>query len=114
MQEKDSLTAYNVYVMLNSMKPYKTFKSELLKDRDVRKAYQELGPMFSIIEQLIEQRLKKNLSQADLAKKICTKQSAISRFESGDYNPTLAFLHKIADALNVTLNVTVLPKQKES
>lgn len=89
------------------MKSYQAIKSKLLKDRSVNKAYQELGPEFFIIGQLIEKRLQKNLSQAELAKKIGTKQSAISRFESGTYNPTLAFLYKVADGLNVRLKVTV-------
>ena len=90
------------------MKDYKTVKKQLLKDKQIKKAYEELGPQYLLIKQLIKQRLEKNLSQAELAKKIGTKQSAISRFESGNYNPTLSFLYKVADALEVTLRVTVL------
>ena len=89
------------------MKSYKQLKSELLKDKDVKKTYNELGLGFEIIERLIEKRLKRGLSQAELAKKVGTKQSAISRFESGRYNPTLHFLHKVADALDVKLQIKV-------
>ena len=89
------------------MKTYKSLKSELLKDKQVNKHYKELEPEFLIIRELIEKRLEKNISQSDLAKKIGTKQSAISRFESGAYNPSLVFLYKVADALNVKLKITV-------
>jgi len=89
------------------MKTYKSLKSELLKDKQVNKAYKELEPEFLIIQELIEKRLEKHISQSDLAKKIGTKQSAISRFESGAYNPSLDFLYKVADALNVKLKITV-------
>ena len=89
------------------MKPYKSLKSELLKDKQVNKHYKELGPEFLIIQELIEKRLEKNISQSDLAKKIGTKQSAISRFESGTYNPSLEFLYKIAEALHVKLKISV-------
>ncbi|MBI5793484.1 helix-turn-helix transcriptional regulator [Candidatus Uhrbacteria bacterium] len=89
------------------MKSYKVFKSELLKNKEIKKAYDELGPEFLVIEKLIERRLKNGLSQNDLAQRVGTKQSAISRFESGSYNPTISFLYKVADALDTRLKITV-------
>jgi ribosome-binding protein aMBF1 (putative translation factor) len=89
------------------MKSYKSLKTSLLNDRDVRKYYDELSPEFAVIELMIEKRLRRGLSQGELAKKIGTKQSAISRFESGAYNPTLNFLHKVADALDAKVRITV-------
>lgn len=79
----------------------------MLKNKAVKKAYDELGPEFAIIEKLIEMRLKQGLTQAQIAKKLGTKQSAISRLERGTYNPTLAFLNKMADALDVKIKITV-------
>lgn len=89
------------------MKSYTTFKAELLQNKEIKKAYDELGPEFMVIEKLIERRLKRGLSQKDLAQRVGTKQSAISRFESGSYNPTISFLYRVADALDSTLKVTV-------
>lgn len=91
----------------NTMKSYKSFRAAALKDKVLKKHYDELGPEFAVVERLIERRLKKGLSQADLAKRAGTKQSAISRFESGSYNPTINFLYKIADALDTKLKITV-------
>ena len=85
------------------MKSYTSLREDLLKNAEIKKAYDELGPEFSVIEELIAQRLKQGISQGELAEKIGTRQSAISRFESGSYNPTVQFLYKIADALNVNL-----------
>ena len=90
------------------MKTYTTVKIKLLKDQEIKKAYDELGPEFAVINKFIDRRLKRGLTQADLAKKIGTKQSAISRFESGAYNPTIDFLYKIADALDAKLKITVV------
>lgn len=89
------------------MDTYKKFKQKILRDKEVNKHYDQLGPEFAVIELMIEKRMKRGLTQADLAKKVGTKQSAISRFESGMYNPTLTFLNKVADALNVKLKITV-------
>jgi ribosome-binding protein aMBF1 (putative translation factor) len=92
---------------LKSMTTFKTLKARAMKDPGFRKEYAALEPEFALIRLIIEKRLKEGLSQAELAKKIGTKQSAISRFESGSYNPTLVFLNKLAEGLNVKLKITL-------
>lgn len=77
-----------------------------MKDAKVKKAYDELGPEFELIKMIIEERVKQGLTQVELAKKLGTKQSAISRVERGTYNPTLAFLRKLAKALGKELRVS--------
>ena len=47
--------------------------------------------------------ISKGLSQADLAKKLKTHQSAIARLENGNANISLGFLDKVAKALNTRL-----------
>lgn len=89
------------------MKFYKSFKQQLLKDKEIKKVYMELGPEFAVIERLIKRRLARGITQSDLARRIGTKQSAISRFESGSYNPTIDFLYKVADALDTKLKITI-------
>lgn len=89
------------------MKNYTQLKKELLKKRGVKKAYDELEPEFSVVESLIEKRLAKGFTQAQLARRIGTRQSAIARLESGTYNPTLSFLRKVTGALDAQLDITV-------
>ena len=89
------------------MKSFKDVKAEMLKDPIVKQHYDELGPEYAIISLMIEYRIKHGLTQASLAKKIGTKQSAISRFESGTYNPTISFLYKIANALDAKVHFTI-------
>lgn len=89
------------------MTTYTKLKTEMLKDSKVKKAYNEMGLEFSIIRQILDKRLKRGISQKDLAKKIGTGQSAISRLESGKYNPTISFLKKISEALGSKLEVKI-------
>ena len=89
------------------MKNYKQLKTKLLKDKEIKKAYDKLGPEFSLIAMLIKKRIEKGLTQEELAQKIGTKQSAISRLESGSYNPSIAFLRRVAKALNAQLKVKI-------
>lgn len=89
---------------------YIQFKKRLLKNKEIKKAYEKLGPEFILIEMIIKRRIEKGLSQKELAQKIGTKQSAISRLESGNYNPTFVFLQKIAEALDTELEISLLKK----
>lgn len=89
------------------MLSHKDFKEIVFKDKEVRRIYDELGPEYEAISLLIRARNEKKISQAQLAEKMGTKQSAISRFESGTYHPTMEFLYRLADALGAKLKVTV-------
>lgn len=89
------------------MKSYTQFKKKLLKDPVIRRAYRELETEFSLIEAIIEKRLAQGLTQTALAKKIGTKQSSIARLESGNYNASVAFLEKIAKALDTKLIISL-------
>jgi len=89
------------------MKSYKKLKRQLLKDSQTNQAYKKLGPEFELIQLIIKRRLKQGLTQAELAKKLNTKQSAISRLERGDYNPSLAFLNRLAKALDAKLHISL-------
>jgi len=89
------------------MLTHKEFKEIALKDKEVRRIYDELGPEYEAISLLIRARNNKNMSHSALAEKMGTKQSAISRFESGTYHPTMVFLYRLAHALGVKLKVTV-------
>lgn len=89
------------------MRSYTQFRAKLLNDKEIRKAYEALGPEFELVQMIIEKRIKKGLTQAALARKIGTKQSAIARLESGMSNPTVAFLEKVANALGAKLVIAI-------
>lgn len=92
------------------MKSYTNFKKQLLKDKKVQEAYSALEPEFAIAKAVIEKRLESGLTQSQLAVKIGTKQSAISRLESGNYNPSISFLEKVAKALKLNLVISLSSK----
>ena len=60
-------------------------------------------------------RTKAGLSQADLADRIGTRQSVISRLEDADYEGhSLNMLHRIAAALGHCVEIRFLPQSKVS
>lgn len=88
------------------MESYEKFKKRLLKDPEVKKHYDALKPEFELAAAIIQKRIDKKMSQAALAKKMGTKQSAVSRLESGNSNPSFAQLRKVAKALDSKLKVS--------
>jgi DNA-binding XRE family transcriptional regulator len=88
------------------MKSYKNFKKETFKNKKIKKAYDDLGAEFELIQTIIEKRIELGLTQAELAERLGTKQSAISRLERGAYNPTVSFLRNLAKAFNTELHIS--------
>lgn len=74
-------------------------------DPELYDEYKALAPEYELIKQIIQARTEQNLTQRELADKIGIKQSNISRLESGNYNPSLDFLKKIASGLGKELHI---------
>lgn len=86
---------------------YSDFKAEMLRNPNVKAEYDALAPEYELISQLIRARQEKHLTQKELAEKVGTKQASIARLESGNYNPTLNFLQKIAAALGKKISFSL-------
>ncbi len=86
---------------------YEKALTEALKDREFEKEYNALESEYRLISQLIEWRVKRKLSQKKLAELVGTKQSAISRLESGSSNPSIGFLEKVAKGLGGKLQISI-------
>ena len=81
------------------------WKKEALKDPELKAEYDRLQPEFAVIRAIIRARVDNKITQEELAQKVGTKQSVISRIESGRANPSVAFLKKLAQALNSHLEI---------
>lgn len=92
-------------------KPYydpTAFFKKLEKDPQVAVLIKQQEEKFHLAAAIKKAREHAGLSQAALAKKIGTKQSAISRVESGVYRnvPSLSFLQKVAMACGAQLGIS--------
>lgn len=74
--------------------------------RQIKKNTQ-LAPRYEIVELLKTARKAQDITQEDLAERVGTKKSNISRFESGRYNPSLDFLIKVSNCLGLQLQITL-------
>ncbi len=78
---------------------------EELKNSAFKAEFERQQPEFAVINAIIEARRNKGITQESLAQRIGTKQSVISRLESGRANPSIGFLKKLAQALNTHLEI---------
>jgi len=89
---------------------WKEAKKIINRDPEVLEELKILEPEYEIINQLINLRKEKKLTQKEFAELIGDKQSNVSRLESGNYNPTVEKLKKIADCLDKRLDIKFINK----
>lgn len=86
---------------------FEEIQARMMKDEDFKAEYEKLKPRYELIAQIIDARNKLNITQEELALRVGTQKSNISRFESGAYNPSLDFVTKIARSLGMEVYITI-------
>ena len=80
------------------------YLSEIENDQEYQSGLAELKSHFALGNAMIRARIRKGISQAELAEMAGTKQANISRIESALGNPTLRLINKILEVLDLDLN----------
>jgi len=83
-------------------------KKKWQADAGFREAYDKLKPEFSIARQLIAARTRAGLSQAEVAQRMGTTQSAVARMESGQRLPAMTTLYRYAHSIGRKLDVRLI------
>ena len=73
---------------------YADVKERLLKTPEARKAYEEMDDEIRAIRLMAEIRRETGMTQAELAEKMKTQKSNISRLENGNTDPRLSTLFR--------------------
>lgn len=94
------------------MVKYKTFEEVLeeeLKDPEFKKAWDDLDEEYQIINNLIQARINRNITQKELSRITGIDQGNISKIENAEYNPSLKLLKKLARGLGCRLEIRFIP-----
>ncbi len=86
---------------------HKQLKADLMKDPEFRREYEKLRPEFEIASQMIAARIRKKISQQELAKRVGTGQAVISRLEGMNARPSISLLTRVAQALGTKIQITI-------
>ncbi len=84
---------------------FQEYLAEKLRNPRFKKYYNEYGKQLEIAYQILKLRKQKGISQAELAKRLGTKQSNIARMETGQENFTTDTLQKIASVFRRKLKI---------
>jgi len=84
---------------------WKKAKKQLLKDPELVIELEHNETEYQLISEIMQARIDQKITQKELAERIGTKQSNISRLESGNYNPSLEFIEKVATALGKKVEI---------
>ena len=76
-----------------------------LQDPAVKAEYDRLGPIHALVFELVEARHRAGLTQAQLAERMGTTQSAIARLENARHMPSLGMAARYAEAVGQRLDI---------
>jgi DNA-binding XRE family transcriptional regulator len=96
------------------LKPHSQVMAEALKDPEFKEVWEAEATQREIASKIIGERIKKKMSQRELAEKAGIKQPSLARLESSlaqnsSYQPSLALVAKIAKALGLKMEIKFSP-----
>ena len=92
------------------MKTLKELKAEQMKNPEFARAYEEIQPEMNVIRAIIDARTFRNMTQKELSLRSGIAQTEISRLERGTRNPSIKLLQRLAEGMDMVLQVTFVPK----
>ena len=91
------------------MTDFKDFLAERLKDPEIRAEYDAVEPEFSLMQAMIDARKSSGLTQKQLSERTGIAQSDISKLESGNGNPSLRTLERLAKGMGMRVQIEFKP-----
>ncbi len=92
---------------------FSQFKDKALENSEVREEYEKLQQKYELKKKLISLRKMAGLTQEELAKKLHTQKSNISRLENvnSKNSPRLSTIEEYAKAMGYNLEINFIPQQ---
>ncbi len=91
------------------MTKLRELKARFMADPEFREEYARADVEYALIEALVQARAAAKLTQAELAQRLGTTQSAVARLEGGRVSPSFATLSRYAAATGTKLTVGLVP-----
>jgi len=80
---------------------------QAMQDPEYRREYERTQVANDVAIKVIGYRVRHGLSQAQLARLIGMRQPHVARLESGDHEPSVATLARLADALGLDFSLDI-------
>lgn len=96
------------------MKTLDQYMSEQLKDEEFRKEWENSRPELDVMRAIVDARTSQNLTQKELSERTGINQADISKLENETRNPSLNLLKRLADGMDMMLELKFVPKPKQN
>ena len=94
------------------MSDFREHLNKQLESLAFKEEWDKLETEYNMMQAMIDARKKCNITQKELAEKTGITQADISRIETGNANPTLSVLKRIAEGMDMILKIEFIPKIK--
>ena len=91
------------------MTKFNDYLKQQLKDPAFKEEWEALEPEFSIVQAMIDARKASGLTQKQLSERTGIAQADISKLESGNANPSIKTLQRLAAGMGMKVKVEFLP-----
>jgi len=92
---------------------FNEFFEEQMKDPKFRAGYELLQPEGAVTQAVIDARTLFGITQKHLSKKTGIAQGDISKIETGEANPSIKTLQRLAAGMNMKLKIEFIPISNE-
>ncbi len=96
------------------MKTHDEMVAGWMKDPEFKSEYDALEDEFALFDEILKARKRAGLTQEEIAARMGTKASAVSRIEAGGgskkHSPSIATLLRYAEAVDCKLKIELVPR----
>ena len=91
------------------MSDFKNYLDKQLQGEEFKEEWEALEPEFSVMQAMIDARKSAGLTQKQLSEKTGIPQADISKLESGNANPSLRTLQRLASGMGMKVKIEFQP-----
>ena len=92
------------------MSDFRNYLDEQLKDEEFKKEWEDSELEYNLVRGLVAARKECHMTQKELAEKTGINQADISKIETGNANPALSTLKRLAEGMDMVLHLEIIPK----
>lgn len=96
------------------MSDFRDYLDKQFANPAFQKEWDYLEPEYNTMQAMIDARKRCNMTQKELAERTGIDQSDISKIETGNANPALSTLKRLADGMDMVLRLEFIPKQSKA
>lgn len=91
------------------MTKFNDYLKDQMADPDFREEWEALEPEFAIVQAIIDARKESGLTQKQLSERTGIAQADISKLESGNANPSIKTLQRLAAGMGMRVKIEFQP-----